>query len=70
MMWYDGGGMHWCGWLLGAFMMVAFWDLIISSTRSADPGCRRLCDGSGVPRGALVTRGCSQFRIRYFCARG
>lgn len=29
MMWYDGGGMHWWGWVLGAFMMVAFWGLII-----------------------------------------
>ena len=29
MMWYDGGGMQWWGWLLGAFMMVAFWGLII-----------------------------------------
>jgi putative membrane protein len=29
MMWYDGGGMQWWSWLLGAFMMVAFWGLII-----------------------------------------
>lgn len=29
MMWYDGGGMHWWGWLLGVFMMIAFWGLII-----------------------------------------
>jgi uncharacterized membrane protein len=29
MMWYDGGGTQWWGWLLGAFMMVAVWGLII-----------------------------------------
>lgn len=57
MMWYDGGGMHWWGWLLGAFMMVAFWGLIIwgiwylvtSSTRnvttpSASAGAKEVLD--------------------------
>ena len=29
MMWYWGGGVHWWGWLLGFFGMVAFWGLII-----------------------------------------
>jgi putative membrane protein len=29
MMWYEGGGMHWWGWLVGAIMMVVFWGLII-----------------------------------------
>jgi uncharacterized membrane protein len=57
MMWYDGGGVQWWGWLLGAFMMVAFWGLIIwgiwylvtSSTRNdskpaASAGAKEILD--------------------------
>lgn len=29
MMWYWGGGVHWWGWLLGAFGMIAFWGLVV-----------------------------------------
>jgi uncharacterized membrane protein len=57
-MWYDaGGGMHWWAWLLGAFMKVAFWGLIVwgiwhvvtSSTRigtepAASAGAREILD--------------------------
>lgn len=29
MMWYWGGGVHWWGWLLGFFAMIAFWGLVV-----------------------------------------
>lgn len=28
-MWYWGSGVHWWGWLFGAFGMVVFWALVI-----------------------------------------
>ncbi len=31
MMWYDGGGWGWGGWLMMALVMILFWALVITA---------------------------------------
>ncbi len=52
MMWYWGAGMHWWGWMFGAFAMVLFWVAVVVAFFWAigNLGGRRLGERSDAKR--------------------
>lgn len=54
MMWWDGGGAGWGGWLVMTLTMVAFWGLLVVAAvalwRAGDRGSGRGAEGSGTAR--------------------